>query len=377
MSRFILFIAIFLSIYAAMHVVVFFGLRPLLPQRGHAGFWFALFMALMVLAPALVRALDRNGLEGAARTMALAGYSWMGFIFLAFVFFAILFCWDGVMTAAGKLIPGASTLALHGPKSAAALLLLTLGFCIYGLGEANHLRIERVRIETEKLPEGVDRLRLVQISDLHLGLIHRQGFLRDLTDRIRGLHPDLLLATGDIVDAQINHLEGLSAIFATIHPPLGKYAVTGNHEFYAGLEQALDFIRRSGFVVLRGETATPGGMLQLAGVDDSAGGGNPDETTLLKGLERSRFTILLKHRPRVRPQAEGLFDLQLSGHAHRGQIFPFNYITGIPYPMQDGLYTLARDSRLYTSRGTGTWGPPMRVFAPPEITVFEIVQKPP
>ncbi|MEJ2700729.1 MAG: hypothetical protein P8Z70_13865, partial [Desulfuromonadales bacterium] len=112
-------------------------------------------MALMVLAPALVRALDRNGLEGAARTMALAGYSWMGFIFLAFVFFAILFCWDGVMTAAGKLSPGASTLALHGPKSAAALLLLTLGFCIYGLGEANHLRIERVRIETEKLPEGV------------------------------------------------------------------------------------------------------------------------------------------------------------------------------------------------------------------------------
>ncbi len=111
-------------------------------------------------------------------------------------------------------------------------------------------------------------------------------------------------------------------------------------------------------------------------MDDPAGDGSPDETALLQGLDRSRFTILLKHRPRVGRHAEGLFDLQLSGHAHRGQIFPFNLITAIPYPMQDGLYTLAEGSRLYTSRGTGTWGPPMRVFAPPEITVFDIVRKP-
>jgi predicted MPP superfamily phosphohydrolase len=376
MARFVVFLAVFLSIYAAMHVLVFFGVRPLLPQRAHAGSWLALLMVLMILAPALVRVLDRNGMEDAARTMAMAGYSWMGFIFLAFVLFAALFCWDGALLATSRLFPRAPALVLYGPKTAAVILLLTTGFCLYGITEAGHLRTETVRIKTGKLPAGVDRLRLIQISDLHLGLIHRQVFLKEVTDRIKELHPDIVVATGDIVDAQINHLDGLAEIFASLRPPLGKYAVTGNHEFYAGLDQALDFIRRGGFVVLREATATPGGVVQLTGVDDPAGGGDPDETPLLKGLEPGRFTVLLKHRPRVRQQAEGLFDLQLSGHAHRGQIFPFNFVTGIPYPMQEGLYTLAEGSRLYTSRGTGTWGPPMRLLAPPEITVFDIVPEP-
>jgi predicted MPP superfamily phosphohydrolase len=90
-------------------------------------------------------------------------------------------------------------------------------------------------------------------------------------------------------------------------------------------------------------------------------------------LDRGLFTLLLKHRPRLNRQALGLFDLQVSGHAHRGQIFPFNLLTALEYPLQDGLYPLDGGGHLYASRGTGTWGPPMRILSPPEITLFEIV----
>jgi predicted MPP superfamily phosphohydrolase len=149
--------------------------------------------------------------------------------------------------------------------------------------------------------------------------------------------------------------------------------VTGNHEYYAGLDQSLAFLERSGFRLLRGETVTVGDRITLAGVDDPTGGSAPDEAALLKKEPRTRFTVLLKHRPRVNSEAVSLFDLQLSGHAHRGQIFPFNLLTGLEYPMQNGLYELPGNGYLYTSRGTGTWGPPMRILSPPEMTLFEIV----
>jgi len=254
------------------------------------------------------------------------------------------------------------------------VVLTVVAASFYGLYEADNLRVEQVRIVSDRLPPGTPPLRIAQVSDLHLGLIHRDEALAPIISRLQQLRPDLLVATGDIVDAQLNHLDELVALWRRIEPPLGKYAVTGNHEYYAGLEQALDFLERSGFEVLRNRSLEVGELLKITGVDDPARGGRPDE---LKALDARSplFTLLLKHRPRFEENSQGLFDLQLSGHAHRGQIFPFNLLTGLEYPMQDGLYTLAEGQRLYTSRGTGTWGPPMRIGSPPEITLIEVVAK--
>lgn len=369
----VVFLLIFLSIYTGMHALAFWGVHPLLKEHPALPTLTWLWMGLMLIAPLLVRQLDHHGHELAARGLAWIGYSWMGALFLAFSLFALLGLWDLLALVTSRLLPTGLP-SLHGPVTALIVVLLVVAGSFYGLYEANDLRVETVRLESARLPPGTKPLRIAQVSDLHLGLIHREEALAPIIARLRQLQPDLLVATGDIVDAQLNHLSELVGLWRQLDPPLGKYAVTGNHEFYAGLDQALDFLQRSGFVVLRDQSSEVGAWLKIAGVDDPTRGGAPNEAAAL-GMRSERFTLLLKHRPRFAEASTGQFDLQLSGHAHRGQIFPFNLLTGLEYPMQDGLYALPEGAKLYASRGTGTWGPPMRILSPPEITLIEIVPK--
>ncbi|MCW9049556.1 MAG: metallophosphoesterase [Deltaproteobacteria bacterium] len=367
-----LFLLIFLIIYGGMHVLVFWGFHPLL--KGHPALptltW--IWMAGMIASPLLVRLSERGGLEQFARGLAWVSYSWMGMVLLAFSLFALIGSWELVFCLTSRLLPQLPNLSLHGAVTATVVLFVVIAASFYGLYEASNLQIERVRIVSPKLPPGTPPIRIAQVSDLHLGLIHRDEALAPIINRLQELQPDLLTATGDIVDAQLNHLDDLIDLWQRIDPPLGKYAVTGNHEYYAGLEQALDFLQRSGFQVLRNRNMNVGEWLRVVGVDDPARGGIPNEDKAL-GERSERFTLLLKHRPNFTVASTGKFDLQLSGHSHGGQIFPFNLLTAIKYPLLDGLYRLADSQYLYTSRGTGTWGPPMRIFSPPEITLFEIV----
>lgn len=371
--RLLLFVLIAVSVLAAMHAMVLWGAHPLGAPRPHMSAVVLAWMGLMILAPLAVPLLERAGHELTARSLAWVAYGWLGLIFLAFSLFAVLGVWELLVWLVAKGLPGLPQLSIYGPRTAALGLVAALGVGLYGFYEARQLRVETVHLTTDKLGAGRDRLRIVQVSDLHLGLLHREGSLAAVIACLKDLKPDLLVATGDIVDAQLDHLNGLSDLWRAVDPPLGKYAVTGNHEVYAGLGQSLEFLRRSGFTVLRNKARTVGGILTLAGVDDDhVRGSRIDEATLLGAHPQGRFTVLLKHRPVVSPGSFGRFDLQLSGHTHLGQIFPFRFLTGLQYPRQDGLYDLPGGAKLYTSRGTGTWGPPMRVLAPPEITVFEV-----
>jgi predicted MPP superfamily phosphohydrolase len=133
----------------------------------------------------------------------------------------------------------------------------------------------------------------------------------------------------------------------------------------------LNYLKSAGFRVLTNEQVTISG-LRIAGVTDPAWGEKREDARVLGTAVPGDTTIFLKHRPWIEDAAIGRFTLQLSGHAHCGQLFPFNFLTGLAYPMQDGLYRLGQDSWLYTSRGTGSWGPPMRLFSPPEITLIEL-----
>lgn len=372
--NFLVFLAVVLSIYTIMHGLVFWGIHPLLsghpPARIIAGLW----MALMIFAPVAVHMLEDRGAELSAQILAWVGYAWMGLVFLAFCAFFIVGIYELINWLLSAWISAISRYSLRGtgPTTVVVVLVLAVGF--YGFVEALNIRVEKVVIASDKLPPETDRLRIAQVSDIHLGLMNRQGKLADIVLKLQLLDPDLLVATGDVVDGEIGHLDGLSDLWQTIDPPLGKYAVIGNHEVYAGLDQSIAFLERSGFTVLRNEARNLNDRLTVVGVDDEhMNVSDAEEVGLLEGRSGDRFILFLKHRPVFLEKARGLFDLQLSGHAHRGQIFPFNFITRLEYPMQDGLHSLSGGGRLYASRGTGTWGPPMRVGSPPEITLFEIV----
>jgi len=336
------------------------------------------WVGLMTLLPFLLWWLERGGWHRPVVAGAWIGYCWMG---LAFLFFWVALGFDlfaGIVNAAGAW--WRVDLSEYAPSARHAFLwsvALTLALAAYGFVAALRRRVEHVVLSTSKLPAGSEALRIVQISDVHLGAIVGARRLRRILEKVRALAPDALVSTGDLLDGQADHLDGLARLFDAVQPRLGKFAVTGNHEFYVGHRRALDFTRRCGFTVLSGEAVTLTPHVTLAGVDDPTGRrmgitAPLDEPALLAAQPSGRFTILLKHQPVVDPRAAGRFDLQLSGHVHRGQIFPFGLLVRLAYPMGAGLTRLAPQRWLYVSRGTGTWGPPMRVFAPPEITLIEI-----
>jgi len=372
------FITVF-AIYGSVHAYALFKAKSALGFGWGTAAAIAPVLVAFTFAPLIIYFLGKHGMEGAARAVSWVGYTWAGLLFF--------FLWTNLAVDALNLVlrlagaisgKGASAYLLAGKGRFFGLVALCLVLGAFSFLEARDIGVERVTIRTDKLPAATRRVRVAQISDVHLGLLVRNAKAERIAEVIRRADPDILVSTGDLVDAEINHLEGLAEIFGKIHPPLGKYAVTGNHEFYAGIDQALSFTKRAGFSVLRGEAVTAGSLVRIAGVDDPAGaalGAVPGrrEAEILAGNPGTMFTILLKHRPRVADGSRARFDLQLSGHTHKGQIFPFRFVVERPYPYLSGLYPLG-GSFLYTSRGTGTWGPPMRFLSSPVVTVIDIVR---
>lgn len=373
------FLFVILGAYSAVHIYTFFKLRAAFPFGGAAGGFIALFMAAMVCAPILVRVMERYGYDSPARLLSFIGYVWMGVIFLFFTLSVLTDLYRILLHGAG-LLSGKNTVLFM--PSAKVLFLIPLVaallLSVYGYFEALNIRARAVRIPSDKISADPGRLRIVQISDVHLGLIVKEMRLRRIIKVIEEAVPDILISTGDLVDGQIDGLDLLADALGKIQPHYGKYAITGNHEFYAGLPHSLAITKRAGFTLLRGASVTIPGVISIAGVDDPAGRrfglseGLPEDK-LLTGLPTGTFTLLLKHQPHIRTNSIGLFDLQVSGHTHDGQIFPFRYMVRMVFPRIAGLYDLSKGSRLYVSRGTGTWGPPFRIFAPPEVTVIDIV----
>ncbi len=336
-------------------------------------------MLFMVISPIVIRLSEKAGMELFARLTSYFGYAWMGIIFL-FVSFSILFDLYRLLVSAGGFFLGKelSHLIISRRNAFIIPLAIAIGIAFYGYFEALSIRTEYLTIRSPKIPPDVGRIRIAQISDVHLGLIVRENRLGNILAAVKKENPDILVSTGDLVDGQIDNLTGLAEMLQGINPRFGKYAVTGNHEFYAGLEQSLSFTRQSGFTMLRGERIDLGKVLTIAGVDDLQAGSfglhrGGDEAGVLTGIPEDRFVLLLKHRPLIDHISRGLFDLQLSGHVHRGQIFPFSILTALYYETQSGLARLQDGSSLYVSRGSGTWGPPIRFLSPPEVTIVDLV----
>lgn len=374
-----LFFVAFILIYGCMHVYAFIKARAAFPFGSLSGVFIALFMAAMVFVPMIIRTSEKQGFETMARMLSYTGYLWMGVLLLFCSVSAVMDIYRLVMYCSGLISQRDLSSLMPSPVYSFLLpFVVSISLAVYGYFEAGNIRTEKIVIKTPKISGETGRLTIVQLSDVHLGLIIREERLRRILAEVKKAGPDILVSTGDLVDGQINGLKGLSEMFREINPKYGKFAVTGNHEFYAGIDQAIEFTRDCGFTLLRGEYSD--GPVNIAGVDDSTANtfgvsrGLPEEK-LLSGISGGKFTILLKHKPFVKSGSTGLFDLQLSGHTHKGQIFPFSFLTKMHYPVDAGYAELEKHSRLYVNRGTGTWGPPIRFLSPPEVTVIELVHE--
>jgi len=373
------FLLIFFLLYGGMHYYAFRKITSVMTLAMPLTICLALFMAAMTVMPVMIRLTEKEGFERLAIALAHAGYVWMGVLFLFFcASITIDLCRVLLRLAghvAGKELPLSTVSDFNAFLLAGACSLI---IAIYGYSEALDIRTERVVVTSRKIPAEIGRITVVQISDVHLGLIVGKERLDRIVREIRKADPDILVSTGDLVDSQIDGMAAMAAAFRELKPRFGKYAVTGNHEYYAGITRALEFTRKAGFTILGGDSHDVAGI-RLAGVADPVacrvGAGCADqEKAALASRSPGKFTLLLKHRPTVEKGSRGHFDLQLSGHVHQGQIFPFSLFTRLLYPLSNGLTNLAGGGSLYVSRGTGTWGPPIRFLAPPEITVIELVR---
>ena len=243
-------------------------------------------------------------------------------------------------------------------------------------------RLERLRFPVNRLGSAFDGFRIVQISDLHITQDQNPRALARVIEQVNALEPDLVAITGDLIDGQVSDLRPYVAPLANLRSKEGVFFVTGNHEYYHGADAWSEQIRRLGVVVLHNEHRVlrrGSAGLVVAGVTDYDGGhfhprheSRPD--LALAGAPEEFPRILLAHQPRSAARAAGeKVDLQLSGHTHGGQIFPFMFFVRLQQPMVSGLKKLY-GLWVYTSRGTGYWGPPFRVGPTPEITEVELVQ---
>lgn len=376
----IIFVLVFLLIYGGLHLYMYLKAKAALNFSTRTSVLVLCFLALMVSVPIVLHQIDKPGLEGIAKMVAYVGYTWMAILAL---FFSISIVIDllRLLVFLVDLITSKnlSSFTSNTPYHFLIPFVLALGISFYGYFEARSIRVERITIKSSKIPQDMGSFRIVQISDVHLGVMVGERKLKKILGIVKSENPDMLISTGDLVDGEMCNLKEAIKLMKDVQPPYGKFAVTGNHEFYAGLDKSLAFTENSGFTMLRAETTTVHGFLSIAGVDDhepamSRASRNVSEKELLSVLPQENFKLLLKHRPVLDKDALGLFDLQLSGHTHKGQIFPFSLVTRAVYPTDDGCLTLEDGSQLCVSRGAGTWGPPIRFLAPPDVVVIELLR---
>lgn len=374
---FIKFLAIFLAIYGGMHLYFFVKVEKAFPALRRIRPLTLPLVGLLVSAPFLARLADGAGRLPLALPLAWFSNIWMGLLFIFF--------WVAIV---GELVFGILAWCNFWPRLKAqprqraglqllVALLIAVGLAAYGWQAANHIGLETISLSSAKLAAETGELRVVQVSDIHLGLMVGKDRLARIIARINQARPDILVCTGDIIEGHGESVEAEAAMLAAVRAPQGKFVVMGNHEFHGGGAAALAFFKAAGLTVLRGEARALAGNLTIAGVDDVRGHGGLGEglvaeDELLGRLAGDSYIILLKHRPVPPADIAVLADLQLSGHGHQGQIFPFNLLVRLVHPYPAGLVELAAEKYLYTSRGSGTWGPPFRLGSPPEVTLFRI-----
>jgi predicted MPP superfamily phosphohydrolase len=253
--------------------------------------------------------------------------------------------------------------------------LTAVGVSGYGIRSAlGPPQLDRVAIPLAKLPRSMDGMRIALVSDIHLGPLRGRAHTERIVTMINDMDADVVAVVGDMVDGSVEELGAAAAPLERLRSRHGAYFVTGNHEYFSGYEEWIDEVARLGLRPLRNERLAVEG-LDLAGVNDVTGeeyDDGPDYAKTFDGRDTSRPVVLLAHQPvQARDAARHGVDLQLSGHTHGGQMVPWNLLVRLEQPVISGLGTVD-GTKVYVTNGAGFWGPPVRVGAPPQVTLVEL-----
>ena len=374
-------IAIFLSIFALIlgigHFYLFERIGYYLALSAQARVVAGTVLAVLAIMTLVSLPLSRVLPRWAASLLAWIVYPWMGIAFLLLAAFMVT---DIVWILLNLVPPGDLPEPYMVLQRCFGVVALSAVGAVAAFALWNGLRPVRVRevsVQLKRLPKSLDGVRLVQLTDLHIGPLIDGAWLRRIVERVNKVKPDLVVITGDLIDGTVQELGAHVAPLAELQAPV--YFVTGNHEYYSGVEEWCALLEKMGVRVLRNARAavtagSAGESFDLAGVDDWASGSfpgeGPDLQKALAGRDESRALVLLAHQPAAADEAAAAgVDLQLSGHTHGGQIWPFTYLVYLQQPYTQGLFR-HKDTALqvYVSPGTGFWGPPMRLGTLAEIT---------
>jgi predicted MPP superfamily phosphohydrolase len=378
---------------------VYIGLRLLPALASLTSAWPLLLAALLLSAATMP--LPFIGARGGAGRPALAhGWKWLGLLSMGWfssIFVLTLVRDAGLLLAWALALVGGGSIDSPGAQSwsaAAVALLATLVTLIGFFNARRTASVVRVDVPIRGLPAGLEGFTIAQLSDIHVGPTIRRGYIQRIVDAVNRLGADMVAITGDLVDGTVAELREHVAPLAGLRARHGTFVVTGNHEYYAGAHAWIDELRRLGLRVLLNEhvvlqTRNVKGAqtdeevldsaLVVAGVTDytaahfDAAHASDPQGALNNAPPLVRTRLLLAHQPRSAPAAaEAGYQLQLSGHTHGGQFFPWNLFVPLQQPFTAGLHGL-REMWVYTSRGTGYWGPPKRFGVPSEITLLKLV----
>ncbi|HET7825205.1 MAG TPA: metallophosphoesterase [Anaeromyxobacter sp.] len=387
---FAVFIAVSVAVLGGMHGYLWVRLvrDPALPEP-----WRRIATVALVLL-AFAVPLGMLALRLAPRPLAqlvpVIAFTWLG---LAFLLFSAVLVLDAVRLA-GQAAAWLAEWVRSQPEPpadpdrrvfvarvvAGTATLATAGASAYAFRSARGpAEVTEVPVKLERLPKALSGLTIAQITDLHVGPTIGDRHVQRVVEQVNAIRPDVVAVTGDLVDGSVAQLGAAISHLGNLRARHGVYFVTGNHEYYSGVVEWLAELRRLGVRVLRNERVTVGdggASFDLAGVNDwgargLGGGYGPDLDRALAGRDPERGLVLLAHQPRgVDEAVRAGVELQISGHTHGGQIAPFNLVVGAVYPYLKGLYPHAEGDRrgqIFVSRGTGYWGPPLRLGSPPEI----------
>jgi len=377
----------------------YIGLRLLPALAAITGAW-PMLLAALVLSAATMPLPFAGARSSAARWPLADGWKWIGLLSMGWFssMFVLTLARDAglLLTWLVTALGGWSIDWLRGQawSAAAVPFVATLTSLIGFFNARRTASVVRVDVPIRGLPAGLAGFTIAQLSDIHVGPTIRRGYIQRIVAAVNALGADMIAITGDLVDGTVAELREHVAPLAGLRARHGTFVVTGNHEYYAGVHAWIDELRRLGLRVLLNEhvvlqTRNVKGAqtdeeafdsaLLVAGVTDytaahfDAAHASDPQGALHDAPPLVRTRLLLAHQPRSAPAAaEAGYQLQLSGHTHGGQFFPWNLFVPLQQPFTAGLHKL-REMWVYTSRGTGYWGPPKRFGAPSEITLLRLV----